>query len=97
MGLAFEAVGDGNYTKALSMFRSLLAKNSKRADLVRSFIDAAAGVDTLTAADRALVLEFFEQMNDGGKQNRTFVDRLSTAPSSPDWWTGRARIAPRNW
>src|SRR5262249_34375229 len=68
---------DGKYSKALSMFRSLLAKNSKRAELVRSFIDAAAGADTLTAADRALVLEFFERMNGAGKQNRAFVDRLS--------------------
>src|SRR5262249_59817949 len=68
---------DGKYSKALSMFRSLLAKNSKRADLVRSFIDAAAGADTLTAADRALVLQFFEQMNGANKQNRVFVDRLS--------------------
>src|SRR5262249_47537201 len=41
MRLAFDAVGGGNGPKALELFRPLLAKDIKRSDYARSFIDAA--------------------------------------------------------
>src|SRR5262249_40847140 len=55
-GLAFDAVGEGDYSRALDLFRSLLAKDSKRPELVRGFIDAAAGADRFAKADRDLIL-----------------------------------------
>jgi len=75
--LAFDAVGGGNHAKALELFRPLLAKNSKRSDLARGFIDAAAGIEKLREGDRALVVRIYEQVDRGDKRNRVFLDRLA--------------------
>jgi tetratricopeptide (TPR) repeat protein len=78
-GLAFDAVGEGDYSKALDLFRSLLAKDSKRPELVRGFIDAAAGADRLSKVDRDLVLRLYEQIDRADRKNGMVLDRLSWA------------------
>jgi tetratricopeptide (TPR) repeat protein len=78
-GLAFDAVGEGDYSKALDLFRSLLAKDSKCPELVRGFIDAAAGADMLSKADRDLVLRLYEQIDRADRRNGIVLDRLSWA------------------
>jgi len=77
MRLAFDTVGSGNHAKALELFRPLLAKDSKRLDLARGFIDAAAGIEKLSEVDRALVVLIYGQVDRDDKLNRVFLDRLA--------------------
>jgi cellulose synthase/poly-beta-1,6-N-acetylglucosamine synthase-like glycosyltransferase/tetratricopeptide (TPR) repeat protein len=77
MRLAFDAVGGSNHARALELFRPLLTKNNKRADLARSFVDAAAGMEKLKKEDRALITRIYEQVDRNDRRNRVFLDRLA--------------------
>jgi tetratricopeptide (TPR) repeat protein len=78
-GLAFDAVGEGEYARALDLFRPLLAGDSKRPELVSGFIDAAAGADRFSKADRDLVLRLYEQIDRTDQRNGVVLDRLAWA------------------
>jgi cellulose synthase/poly-beta-1,6-N-acetylglucosamine synthase-like glycosyltransferase/tetratricopeptide (TPR) repeat protein len=76
-GLAFDAVGSGDYGRALALFRELVAEGGQRPELVRGFVDAAAGADRLAAPDRALVLRLYDQAGRAGGPDRVMLDRLA--------------------
>jgi cellulose synthase/poly-beta-1,6-N-acetylglucosamine synthase-like glycosyltransferase/tetratricopeptide (TPR) repeat protein len=75
--LAFWELSNHKYAEALERFRALLQQDADQPDLVRAFVDAAAGAETLGAADGAVLLKVYEQALKEEKDDRVFLDRLA--------------------